>query len=528
MLLNLHQLFIFFRMIRFLQQQLPGIPVRFCLIVSLMLHISAAWFCDGFFHPDEHFQILEFAQFKLGLSPASDLAWEYSAKIRPALQPCMVMGIYKIASTLHVTDPFIIAFILRLLTSIAAWFLAMALCIIVLRWLKRDLSKKVLFLLSCFFWCLPFFHCRFSSENASGIAFFAACAIIFSTSYSTSAAAVSRKYALWKYFCAGLLLGFAFYLRFPMGVAVVGIGAWMLFIRRISPLEFMSCSFAFCVACCINIGIDRWFYGTWELTPVSYYVENIVKGAGNGWGVYPWWYYIVQLLVNLVPPYSIVMLAAFFLTWYKCWRSPLVWAVGPFFLAHCAIGHKEFRFMLPLLYALPALMVMGLDSVQLPTASRLKRFIASRSMKIFFNSFIVVNCLLLVVFSFKPGKEIISVYKWLYRASAHKSLSLATFGDTPYKSCGLAVNFYRAPHVNLKRFCCADSLKAVIKQTDAPMIACLDDFSLADSLKDPAINWSVQCRSIPSWLASFNINDWLSRVHVWTVYSAQRNKKDRI
>ena len=167
-------------------------------------------------------------------------------------------------------------------------------------------------------------------------------------------------------------------------------------------------------------------------------------------------------------------------------------------------------------------MVMGLDSVQLSPASRLKRFVASKGMKIFFNSFIVVNCLLLVIFSFKPGREIISVYEWLYHASAHKSLSLATFWDTPFKSCGVAVNFYRAPHVTLKRFCCADSLKAVIKQTDAPMIVWLDDFSLADSRKDPAINWSVQCRSIPSWLASFNINDWLSRVHVWTIYSAQR------
>jgi hypothetical protein len=178
--------------------------------------------------------------------------------------------------------------------------------------------------------------------------------------------------------------------------------------------------------------------------------------------------------------------------------------------------------MLPLLYALPALMVMGLDSVQLPASSRLKRFVASKGMKIFFNSFIVINCLLLVIFSFKPGKEITTVYKWLYHASAHKSLSLATFGDTPFKSCGLAVNFYRAPNVNLIRFCCADSLKSMIKQTGAPMIVWLDDFSLADSLKDPAITWSVQCRSIPSWLASFNINNWLSRVHVWTIYSAER------
>ncbi|HEV7960616.1 MAG TPA: hypothetical protein VGP01_06260, partial [Rhizomicrobium sp.] len=54
---------------------------------SLMILAAAvavtAWFSELFYFPDEHYQVLEFMSYKLGITQASDLPWEFSAHIRP-------------------------------------------------------------------------------------------------------------------------------------------------------------------------------------------------------------------------------------------------------------------------------------------------------------------------------------------------------------------------------------------------------------------------------------------------------------
>lgn len=42
-----------------------------------IVYLIVAYNNTGFNNPDEHFQIIEFANYKLGLAMESDLAWEY-------------------------------------------------------------------------------------------------------------------------------------------------------------------------------------------------------------------------------------------------------------------------------------------------------------------------------------------------------------------------------------------------------------------------------------------------------------------
>ena len=54
---------------------------------GLAVVATSAWFNRGFLSYDEHFQILEFAWYKLGRAPAETLAWEFREQMRPGLQP---------------------------------------------------------------------------------------------------------------------------------------------------------------------------------------------------------------------------------------------------------------------------------------------------------------------------------------------------------------------------------------------------------------------------------------------------------
>jgi phosphatidylinositol glycan class B len=321
---------------------------------------------------------------------------------------------------------------------------------------------------------------------------------------------------------AGFLFGFSFFFRYQMGISILGMGLWLLFFRKASMWELFFLFAAFCSACCINAGIDRWFYGSWVLTPVNYFFVNIIKGVSNEFGVFPWWYYLGQLLINLAPPFSILILAAIFLSWYKCPKNPLVWISVPFFILHCIIGHKEFRFLFPMLYTLPALLVLGVDSLQPSIIARLKNISEIKIIKIGFIFFIAIDIFLLLGYSFKPGKETITIYKWIYKeAMRRRPFPLISLAHSPYNLSDYPINFYRPPHLDIVQMQSADSLKRLIKGSKEPVIVLTNTFMVPDSLKDASAEWKVECRSIPRWLEPFNINHWLMRVRVWTIYSVR-------
>jgi len=52
------------------------------LIVALLIYVVTAYFSKGYYHADEHYQVIEFAGLKTGTHSGSDLAWEYRENSR--------------------------------------------------------------------------------------------------------------------------------------------------------------------------------------------------------------------------------------------------------------------------------------------------------------------------------------------------------------------------------------------------------------------------------------------------------------
>ena len=73
-------------------------------MILAVVTLVTAWFSETFYFPDEHYQILEFMAFKLGITPAAELPWEFSARIRPWFQPLVYFLIAKPAMLAGVKD----------------------------------------------------------------------------------------------------------------------------------------------------------------------------------------------------------------------------------------------------------------------------------------------------------------------------------------------------------------------------------------------------------------------------------------
>ncbi|NJO24883.1 MAG: hypothetical protein HC867_02455 [Bacteroidia bacterium] len=90
-------------------------------LISLFVFILTAFFSLGHHQSDEHYQVLEFCQYKLGLTSADMLPWEFSERIRSSLQPWIAFVFIKFCNSLNITNPFHITFLLRLLCGLFAW-----------------------------------------------------------------------------------------------------------------------------------------------------------------------------------------------------------------------------------------------------------------------------------------------------------------------------------------------------------------------------------------------------------------------
>src|SRR6478736_3907350 len=88
------------------------------LLILAGVTIITAWFSNTFYFPDEHYQVLEFMGYKLGITPAAELPWEFAARIRPWFQPLAYFLIARPLMALGLTDMFSIVFVLRLLTGL--------------------------------------------------------------------------------------------------------------------------------------------------------------------------------------------------------------------------------------------------------------------------------------------------------------------------------------------------------------------------------------------------------------------------
>ena len=155
----------------------------------------------------------------------------------------------------------------------------------------------------------------------------------------------------------GLLAGAAFISRYQVGFALFGFGLWLLvFARRWRLLAGLALGGAAMLG--VGVLVDYWLYGTWTCSPVNYLRENILNSHIDKFGIKPWYFYLSDTVSKGFVVYGLAILAA------TCWffvRNPkhvITWTMVPFLLAHQLVGHKELRFLFPVLPFIPFFAVL--------------------------------------------------------------------------------------------------------------------------------------------------------------------------
>ncbi|MBL7826165.1 MAG: hypothetical protein JNJ57_06000 [Saprospiraceae bacterium] len=466
---------------------------------GLALILITAWFSVGYHHPDEHYQILEFAKYKLGESPLADLPWEYHEKMRPGLQPFLAFAGIKFLRILGAEDPFLIAFFFRLLTGLLIFWLYW-------KWsekLSDTLSNNGKWLKAAwmFFWMMPYLNVRFSSENLSAFTFFGGLLILLES---------MNKKRYWHVFAAGFVLCLSFFFRYQIAFAAIGLGIWLVYYRKLQAAEWMSLMAGALVAFLPGLAADYWLYGSWEVAPYNYFVQNIVEDKAAGFGVSPWWTYFSEFPLSFLPPISLFLFGFLTIGILKQPKHVFVWCLVPFVLCHSAIAHKEIRFMFPMLLPMFYLAAYGMDQIKW-----------QRWLRGLFKFSIGINMLALTFRCLYPANDIFTYTRFLRRyASANPETVVYQEPAKNGKKDRLVPHFYQSPWVQI---IIPDSLK----QLNNKLLYHPEKGDLL-LIKDP--NTSITFESFrlekvyqwyPDWLLGNNLNGWQDRTRIWNVYRIQ-------
>ena len=472
-------------------------------LLGLLVQVIAAWFSVGYHHPDEQFQILEFCNYKLGYSSASDLPWEFMTHCRSGLQPFMAFLLCKGLDAIHSFNPFIVAFLLRLFMGVLTWFTSLRLVAILLPEFITDKGKQIFVWSTFLLWFVPYIGVRFSADNISGVVMFLAVSYLLQARNEIFA----RRFPL--LLLAGLLLGFAFSFRLQLAFGLLGVGIWIIFIQKWHIGDLLVLCLGGIVAIGLSTCVDFWLYGKWVLVPLNYYDVNIVQHKADNFGVFPWYYYFITFMEIAVPPISVVLLPLFLWGMWKKPKSIFGLICITFLAGHLFIGHKEMRFLFPVLFAFIFLVSAGMDAwIQKqgwkPMYSRIFKLLAG------------INIVLLIVKIFTPAQEVVKYYEFIYNYADKNNTTLVSLGESPYSLVGLEVNFYKNKNLNIRALKDTTALPEVLQTAKGPVLYLSPTVIPGPEIKGYKTE-NLYCL-FPSWLLRYNINNWEDRSRIWTVF----------
>jgi phosphatidylinositol glycan class B len=414
------------------------------IITAILIYSICGIFNNGYYYYDEHYQIVEFAEFIAGNNKPSDLAWEYGAMIRPAIQPGIVYLVFSFMKWMSVKDPYFLAMVLRLLSGLLA-ITCISYFVKKTTHLINHKLKVWYEIISYFLWFLPFVNVRFSSESWAGLTFILGIAFIFSN--------LKHKHVL-----VGCFIGLSFLLRFQTAFMSIGFVLWLIFIKKIDKKSFYKIFFGAFLIIFFGCVIDYWFYKTVTVTFINYYIFNIIHDVASRYGVAPWYFYFLQSIKSAILPLGIVIWIFAVIQLITNRRSFICWVMIPFLLIHIITPHKELRFLFPLVNLIPLTIILSIQQFRQIDFFKIKWL--NRIIVIVSLSLLIINFSGLFVIMFSPADGVgrMSITQTIHDNYKNKKVVLWTFDtNNPYKPLPLNQKFYFDKNVSVKTLNLSDT-----------------------------------------------------------------------
>ncbi|XP_047321722.1 mannosyltransferase APTG1 [Impatiens glandulifera] len=305
--------------------------------LCLAMRVANSLLIQTYFNPDEHWQALEVAHrivFGYG-----HLTWEWGEGIRSFLHPMVFAVLYKVLALLQLDTPLFIRKAPRILQAL---FSAIGdLYLYKLAQLLFDTNVANLALFSQLTnWFMFFCFNRTLSNSLETVL------TIVGIYYWPCMRPLSRETRLGSRKLGLVIAAIACAIRPTSAIVWVYVGILELLTTK-DKLKFIFLEMApiGLLVLTLTLFLDRLMYGSWVLVPLNFLRFNFLSAGGDYYGTHKWHWYFTQgfsVMVFTFLPFSIAGIIGS-----KEWKLSglIAWVIG----LYSVLGHKEFRFVLPVL-----------------------------------------------------------------------------------------------------------------------------------------------------------------------------------
>jgi len=503
--------------------------------IGAIFYILAALVSVGFFHPDQHFQTLEFANSKVNSVDEGQMVWEYRSRIRPWTQPYAYVAVIKGLKVIGIDNPFVYDAVIRLTTGLIGMAALLLFCISLAHWLPLSAQKRWLAMVFGLFWLFPFHNTRTSSETASSIFLLLALSALVLLRKSPQANVPIRsesgplsgpmQFSVPGLILSALFMGLMFNTRYQMGLIIVAFALWLLLIQKTPLRQILLFSVIVLATVAFGVLLDTIGYGEFELVPWNYLRVNLIEGRAATFGTDPWYFYILSMLIQPVGP---VLLVAAFLFWFKYPKNVITWTTLFFVVVHMALSHKEIRFLIPITPLILAGLIFVIPEKWYIESKSGNPFLGqARWVRWTFYFFVAINFLALIFTSVRPPRPEISVHKFI-QSIEPDHFEFYSLGATPYlyyQTSPPRLDFYAPKKVTHHKLGLLSELPVVLERK-SPIYFYYPGNKMPDSIDTRPV--SENCRLIyqsygPGW-NNWNFGNWMARLATSSIYQCEQDR----
>ncbi len=299
-----------------------------------------------------------------------------------------------------------------------------------------------------------------------------------------------------------------------MAFALLGLAGWLLYSRKLRAVDWGWLSLGGVIALAAGVGADYWLYGNWAPTAYNYFQANIIENKAANWGTAPWWFYFREIGLSGLPPLSLLLLILAAWGGWKNRQHVFIWVLLPFTVAHMLVGHKELRFLFPMVFPFVALVAFAWPAMQMKFGQRLWA-------KGIFSLALGVNFLALPLRSLTPANEALPCFRYLYHYAQQQPATLIAIEKNPYNLVGLNAQFYQPPGLQVQVIPGLDALEPLSGLP--PCLLLYPRIQLPKQI--PGLQVTRLYSYFPDWISAFDFNHWQSRSRIWSIYEVKTVRK---
>jgi GPI mannosyltransferase 3 len=490
---------------------------RYWFVIAIIIYLLATWFSVGHYHDDEYAQILNFATSKIGMDMQSELMWEFKAGVRSGFQPFIAFVLSKATNFVGIDSPFILAFIYRLISAV----ISLVATVVFIQSIANDIRSKKAFKWTVFFllfsWILIFTNVRFSSEGWACSFFLLGLGL-----YRYPSPASIKRFLL-----VGFFFGLAFLARYQVGFMLLGFGLWMLFINEQKPFNIFIILVAGFLTLILGASFDWWLYGEPTVSSWNYFKWHLSGLSGGGISTAlpePWWFYAYYSAVQLIPPLTLLLPIAIVAFWLFFPRHPITWLTIPFVLFHSYFGHKEMRYLFPLLPFAPVMFAMSVIKADEKFKLLKRNFFKYLWPFIFWSSMFANVLLVILVLSLPASKEVALWQNCLSPLLPEdKAVLMVLDQDGSYSDpAELNMDFYNINNIKVISVRDENQINKILEQySDRQVLYASRKRNRSQQLENADLTHELICQALPDWILKININNWTSRTSMWRIWSIE-------